>query len=171
MHCRMFDIRLSTHRDADQAALNAFLDQVDVVSTTANLVNTTTQFWSVLVFYKELPGTDQEQPVVTNEERPAASKGKRKEPVVTKQEHKESAEQIDLDPQQEQVYNKLRQWRSNQAQTEGVPVYVVAHNSMLQQIAQRRVSSRDELLQIARFGPKRVEKYGDAILDVLAREE
>ncbi len=161
MHCRVFDIHLGARREDDQATLNAFLDQVDVVSTTATLVNTSTQFWSVLVFYKELPGTKREErPAVADQERPVANKPARKEPP----------EQIDLDPGQERVYNKLRQWRSNQAQTEGVPVYVVAHNSMLQQIAQRGVSSGEELLQIPRFGPKRVEKYGDAILGVLAGE-
>jgi ATP-dependent DNA helicase RecQ len=161
MHCRVFDLRLGTHRDADQATLNAFLDHVDVVSTTATLVNTSTQFWSVLVFYKELPGTSREErPAVADQEQLAANKPKRSQP----------ADQIDLDPQQEQVYNQLRQWRSNQAQTEGVPVYVVAHNSMLQQIAKRGIHSREELLQIERFGPKHVEKYGDAILNVLAGE-
>jgi superfamily II DNA helicase RecQ len=161
MHCRVFDIRLSSHRDADQATLNAFLDHVDVVSTTATLVTTNTQFWSVLVFYKELPGTKREErPAIVDQEQLADTKPERSWP----------ADQIDLDSEQEQVYNKLRQWRSNQAQTEGVPVYVVAHNSMLQQIAKRGISSREELLQIERFGSKRVEKYGDAILDVLAGE-
>ncbi len=76
-----------------------------------------------------------------------------------------------LDAAQEAVYAALRQWRSTQAQTEGVPVYVVAHNSMLQQIAQPEVSSRDELLQIQRFGQQRVDKCGDAILNVLASSQ
>jgi len=160
MHCRVFDLRLGTHRDADQGTLNSFLDHVDVVSTTATLVNTTTQFWSVLVFYKELSSPKREErSVIANEDQPA------------NQPEGRQPEQIDLDPPQQQMYDKLRQWRSTQAQTEGVPVYVVAHNSMLQQIARRGISSREELLQIARFGPKRVEKYGDALLNVLTADQ
>lgn len=158
MHCRVFDIRLGTHCDADQATLNAFLDQVDVVSTTATLINTSTQFWSVLVFFEELSRMKREERSAVAPEMQADNNPK----------HKEPSTQSELDPAHQQIYDKLRHWRSTQAQTEGVPVYVVAHNSMLQQIAQRGVRSREELLDIARFGPKRVEKYGDAIMDVLA---
>ena len=60
---------------------------------------------------------------------------------------------------------------ARKSKQKGVPVYVVAHNSMLQQIAQRGINSRDELLQIERFGQKRVDKYGDAILAVLASDQ
>jgi superfamily II DNA helicase RecQ len=163
----MFSIRLDDQHTADQATLNAFLERADVVSTTATLVNGSTQFWSVLVFFNERVHAEQHARSSDNHEHPADEKPQRALP----QKVSHPADDVPLDAAQEAVYARLRHWRSTQAQTEGVPVYVVAHNSMLQQIAQRGVSSRDELLQIERFGQKRVDKYGDAILDVLASDQ
>lgn len=167
MQCRVFSIRLADQHTDDQATLNAFLEQADVVSTTATLVNGSTHFWSVLVFFNEHIQADQRARSSDNHERAPDEKPQRARP----QKVNRPVEDVPLDAAQEAVYDKLRQWRSTQAQTEGVPVYVVAHNSMLQQIAQRGVSSRDELLQIERFGLKRVDKYGDAILAVLASHQ
>lgn len=165
MQCHVFSIRLADQHTDDQATLNAFLEQADVVSTTATLVNGPIDFWSVLVFFNERIHAEQRaRPSDTHpvDEKPQRSRlQKVNQPV----------DAVPLDAAQEAVYARLRQWRSTQAQTEGVPVYVVAHNSMLQQIAQRGISSRDELLQIQRFGQKRVDKYGDAILNVLASSQ
>jgi hypothetical protein len=53
MQCRVFHIRLSEqHQAADQASLNTFLGDVEVVSTSTSLVSASPHFWSVLVFYK-----------------------------------------------------------------------------------------------------------------------
>ena len=146
MQCRVFELQLEPARvNADQAALNQFLATVDVVSTSASLVTANPSFWSVIVFYTERDSNDQ-QPIATS---------------------KKEAEDEPLDPTQEQVYEQLRRWRSTQASVEGVPPYVVAHNKALQEIARRSIKSRDELIEIERFGEKRVEKYGEAILEVL----
>jgi DNA helicase-2/ATP-dependent DNA helicase PcrA len=63
---------------------------------------------------------------------------------------------------------KLRAWRLERSRTDGVPPYVVFHDSVLHQIAERRPGSLGELSQIAGVGPTKLERYGDELLAALA---
>jgi DNA helicase II / ATP-dependent DNA helicase PcrA len=62
---------------------------------------------------------------------------------------------------------KLRAWRLERAKTDGVPPYVVFHDSVLHQIAELRPGSLGELSQIAGVGPTKLERYGDELLAAL----
>ena len=66
------------------------------------------------------------------------------------------------------LYEALRTWRKERANAEGVPAYVVAHDSMLAAIAESRPATLGELRAIKGLGPKKVEKYGEAILAIVA---
>jgi DNA helicase-2/ATP-dependent DNA helicase PcrA len=63
---------------------------------------------------------------------------------------------------------KLRAWRLERARADGVPPYVVFHDSVLHLIADARPSSLGELSQIPGIGPAKLERYG---VDVLALVE
>jgi DNA helicase-2/ATP-dependent DNA helicase PcrA len=63
---------------------------------------------------------------------------------------------------------KLRAWRLERSKTDGVPPYVVFHDSVLHQIAAVRPASLGELSQIAGVGPTKLERYGDELLAALA---
>jgi DNA helicase-2/ATP-dependent DNA helicase PcrA len=63
---------------------------------------------------------------------------------------------------------KLRAWRLARAKTDGVPPYVVFHDSVLHAIADVRPSSLGELAQISGVGPAKLERYGDEVLAALA---
>jgi DNA helicase-2/ATP-dependent DNA helicase PcrA len=63
---------------------------------------------------------------------------------------------------------KLRAWRLARAKTDGVPPYVVFHDSVLQAIAETRPSSLGELAQISGVGPAKLERYGADVLALLA---
>jgi DNA helicase-2/ATP-dependent DNA helicase PcrA len=63
---------------------------------------------------------------------------------------------------------KLRVWRLERARADGVPPYVVFHDSVLHQIAADYPQSLGELSQIAGVGPAKLERYGDDLLAVLA---
>jgi DNA helicase-2/ATP-dependent DNA helicase PcrA len=63
---------------------------------------------------------------------------------------------------------KLRAWRLARAKTDGVPPYVVFHDSVLQAIAETRPSSLGELAQISGVGPAKLERYGEDVLALLA---
>jgi superfamily II DNA helicase RecQ len=62
------------------------------------------------------------------------------------------------------VGEKLRAWRRERAREDGVPPYVVFHDSVLHQIADARPSSIGELSQIPGVGPAKLERYGEAVL-------
>ena len=73
-----------------------------------------------------------------------------------------------LKPAEFEVFSRLREWRKAAAEKEGVPVYTVLTNEQLAQIVRKQVSSKAALKEIDGVGEARVEKYGEAVLKVLA---
>ena len=63
---------------------------------------------------------------------------------------------------------KLRAWRLARAKADGVPPYVVFHDSVLHAIADLRPASLGELAQVAGVGPAKLERYGGEVLTALA---
>ena len=63
---------------------------------------------------------------------------------------------------------KLREWRLGRARADGVPPYVVFHDSVLQAIADARPESLGELSQLHGIGPAKLDRYGADLLGVLA---
>ena len=67
------------------------------------------------------------------------------------------------------LFSKLRDWRKAVAEKEGIPVYAVLSNEQLAAIVQKKATTKAGLKEIEGVGEGRVEKYGDALLQVLAR--
>ena len=68
------------------------------------------------------------------------------------------------------AFAALRAWRLERARTDAVPAYVVFHDSTLQKIAARDPKTLGELAKVPGVGPAKLERYGDEVLRVLARE-
>jgi ATP-dependent DNA helicase UvrD/PcrA len=66
------------------------------------------------------------------------------------------------------VAARLRAWRLARAREDGVPPYVVFHDTVLHAIADAQPRSLGDLSQIAGVGPAKLERYGDAVLTLLA---
>ncbi|QGK70763.1 DNA helicase RecQ [Allosaccharopolyspora coralli] len=94
----------------------------------------------------------QEPARVTN--KPA--KAKRASPV----------EQLSQDA--EPRFEQLRAWRAVTAKQQGVPAYVIFHDSTLRQIATVAPSTLDELATVTGVGEAKLDKYGQGVLDALA---
>jgi DNA helicase II / ATP-dependent DNA helicase PcrA len=62
------------------------------------------------------------------------------------------------------VWEDLRGWRLERAREDGVPPYVVFHDTVLRRIADARPASLAELSQISGVGPAKLERYGDELL-------
>jgi len=69
------------------------------------------------------------------------------------------------------VFEKLRAWRAATAKEQGVPAYVIFHDSTLREIATRSPSSLAELAKVSGVGENKLAKYGQHILDTLADHE
>jgi ATP-dependent DNA helicase RecQ len=70
-------------------------------------------------------------------------------------------------PADEGLSQRLRQWRTEKARSQGVPAYVVFDDKTLVNLAARRPTSRDALLAIPGIGPAKLERYGEELLSLL----
>ncbi|HEX2114816.1 MAG TPA: DNA helicase RecQ [Alphaproteobacteria bacterium] len=65
------------------------------------------------------------------------------------------------------LFEALRARRASLAKAQGVPPYVIFHDSTLIEMAQRRPRSLDELAGITGVGQAKLERYGTLFLDVV----
>jgi len=80
-----------------------------------------------------------------------------------------AAAAAELDDEGEVIFAALRAYRMERARADGVPPYVVASDRTLREIALLRPHSLDQLAQAHGIGPMKLEKYGEALLDVVAK--
>ncbi len=67
------------------------------------------------------------------------------------------------------LLDALKEWRRLLAKASSVPAYVVFNDATLRAVATCLPGSRDQLLDISGIGPVKVERYGDAILEIVTR--
>jgi ATP-dependent DNA helicase RecQ len=67
----------------------------------------------------------------------------------------------------QQLGEYLREWRRKTAKEQGMPAFVVLHDSSLDEICRMQPSSIAELLKITGIGERKAERYGPGILSAL----
>jgi ATP-dependent DNA helicase RecQ len=72
----------------------------------------------------------------------------------------------EIDPQ---LREYLREWRRVAAKEQGVPAYVVMHDTSLDELCRKRPSSVGQLLDVSGFGERKSELYGQQIFDAFQR--
>jgi ATP-dependent DNA helicase RecQ len=65
------------------------------------------------------------------------------------------------------LVERLRQWRLARSREDGVPAFVVLHDSTLRELAAVQPQSHGELASIKGLGPAKLERYGDDLLAVI----
>ncbi|HET8680402.1 MAG TPA: ATP-dependent DNA helicase UvrD2 [Micromonosporaceae bacterium] len=73
----------------------------------------------------------------------------------------------DLD---EELLERLREWRLRVSAAQQVPAYVVFTDATLQALAERRPQRPEELLAIAGVGPRKLSLYGDPVIALVRGE-
>jgi ATP-dependent DNA helicase RecQ len=68
------------------------------------------------------------------------------------------------------LFERLRAWRGATAKEQGVPAYVIFHDSTLREIAATRPSSLAGLGAVSGVGDNKLAKYGQQVLDAIAGE-
>ena len=71
----------------------------------------------------------------------------------------------------EPVFVRLRAWRLEIARREKIAPFMILHDSVLRSIAAVRPDSSESLSQISGIGPAKLAKYGEEVLQVVARKE
>ncbi|HSG08558.1 MAG TPA: HRDC domain-containing protein, partial [Longimicrobiales bacterium] len=73
-----------------------------------------------------------------------------------------------VDPDAEDLFQRLRTLRKRLADRQGVPAYIVFSDKVLWEMATRRPGTPVELLDVPGVGPAKLERYGQAFLDEVA---
>jgi len=68
------------------------------------------------------------------------------------------------------LMERLKAWRLAEARTQSVPPYVIFHDKTLVEIARSRPRDLDELAGISGVGARKLERYGEGLLAVLASD-
>ncbi|HEX6994199.1 MAG TPA: DNA helicase RecQ [Gammaproteobacteria bacterium] len=80
---------------------------------------------------------------------------------------KPAASHDQLAPEDEALFEALRECRRRIAAEQGVPPYVVFHDVTLREIAAAKPRSPEALLEIVGVGRAKLERYGERFLDVV----
>ena len=88
------------------------------------------------------------------------------EPIKEKHSEKEAPE---LDDRQSRLLDKLKVWRRQKAEAQGVPVYVIATNRELEDVVIKKPDSIAALKTIRGFGKSKVERHGKEIIECIGR--
>jgi len=65
------------------------------------------------------------------------------------------------------LFERLRSWRADEAREQAVPAYIIFGDATLRGIAVTRPSTLAELGGISGIGEKKLEQYGEALLEVV----
>ena len=95
---------------------------------------------------------------------PPAAKERRQAP---RGERGAAAPTLELAEEGRERFEVLRSWRLEQARSQGVPPYVVFHDRTLIEIASRQPTTLAELGTVTGVGQAKLERYGEAVLQVL----
>jgi ATP-dependent DNA helicase RecQ len=69
------------------------------------------------------------------------------------------------------LFDALRRWRAGEAKARGVPAFVVFSDATLADVARVRPVTEDALLDVKGVGPKKLEEFGAALLEVVRAAE
>jgi ATP-dependent DNA helicase RecQ len=74
----------------------------------------------------------------------------------------------DAEPLDEELFQALRSLRKELADRQRVPAYIVFSDKVLIELANRRPTTPEEMLEVPGVGPAKLERYGSAFLLLLA---
>ena len=67
--------------------------------------------------------------------------------------------------------NALRTWRTARARTDAVAPFIIFHDTTIEAIAALRPRSIAELRRVPGVGPTKLDRYGEEIIGVVARDD
>ena len=76
--------------------------------------------------------------------------------------------QVDLSQLDNSLLDNLKAWRRNAAKARKVPPYLIMHDKTLKQIAAMKPDTDAKLLSVDGIGKAKLDKYGAAIIELVA---
>jgi len=65
------------------------------------------------------------------------------------------------------IFMQLKQWRLDRAREDKVSAFIIAHNTLLEELARRKPQTAQALLGVKGFGQNKLDKYGPELLEIL----
>ncbi|WP_295387049.1 DNA helicase RecQ [uncultured Thiodictyon sp.] len=112
--------------------------------------------------------TEQSRPVLRGERTLHLRRDPERRPAKVKGEGRAARVETPLDPEAAALWERLRTYRRELAQAQGVPPYVVFNDATLRELVTYRPRDPDELSRISGVGVVKLERYGAGFLDLLA---
>jgi RecQ family ATP-dependent DNA helicase len=81
------------------------------------------------------------------------------------------AEPVQLTAAGEALAAKLKEWRAAEAKRLGLPAYMVLNDRTVKALAHSRPANPKQLLDVAGMGPAKVERFGEAIIELCGKVE
>ena len=75
----------------------------------------------------------------------------------------------DSRPQDTALLERLKSWRLAEARTQSVPAFVILHDKTLAEIARQRPETLTALGGVSGIGAKKLERYGPALVELVAK--
>jgi DNA helicase-2/ATP-dependent DNA helicase PcrA len=72
-------------------------------------------------------------------------------------------------PEAGELLDALKRWRRARAKQDGVPAYVIFHDSTLEEMVRRCPESPEALSRVGGVGPVKIERYGAEILALISK--
>ena len=72
---------------------------------------------------------------------------------------------------QEDLYNKLKIWRTSESKKQELPAYIIFNNITLFQIAKYQPSTKMDLMKINGIGKVKLEKYASDLIDIITNQK
>lgn len=165
MQVKLFNTRLEAeYVVADQQALNAFLNNVTVKSTSTQFVNGNPDYWSILVFYEngENEKLNEEVTVAPPKSKPAKKEKAKEEPPLPTE-----TVATDLSEEEQQIALALRTWRKDKSNELQQPEFMIFPNATLNALAKGKPRSMNDLEKIKGMGPAKITRFGDDLMAIL----
>jgi len=149
MQYRFFSIPVKYESDAE-AELNEFLKSSRVITIHRELIcQEGLYYWAIAIEYSD-----------------SDSKETNKTGALKKRiDYKEV-----LSPEDFAVFAKLRDWRKETAGREAVQLYTIFTNDQMAAMVEKKITTKNGLKEIDGIGDARVEKYANAVLEILKKE-
>jgi ATP-dependent DNA helicase RecQ len=118
--------------------------------------------------YSALQLTDSCRPVLKGEQSLYLRKEEIKAPSAKKAGTKR-AKKIDIRPEDQELWEELRECRKYLAEENNVPPYVIFHDATLKEMVDTMPMSASEFLTLTGVGDSKLEKYGADFIEIVCR--
>lgn len=73
-------------------------------------------------------------------------------------------------PYDSELFDKLRRWRADKAREQKQSAFIIAHNTLLEELARRKPQTLQAMLGIKGMGQGKIDKYGNELLAIIAAD-